>query len=233
MSNDPDNMLNDARKAVKNNDFPAALEKYEYFFDHALDDDPASFYGVRLSYCLDEWVRLGKKYPKAIDRLESKKDEAILLLKESGDAEKFHDYVSICEYLGKTGDAIEGFIHLHESNQDLAKKVVRFIWKKLVEKRQWKLCSFYLDNPSKNLSNALNKFDESMTICKADPSLGGEDFERQIKGWYVTDIGNVLLVLKYSERFNEFMSFRNEAFENIEKRGYPELVDKIKEKITL
>ena len=226
-------MLNDARKAFKENEFSLALEKYEYFFDHALDDDPSSFYGVRLSYCLNEWVKLGKKYPSALERLEEKREEAFEYLLDCRDPEKFHDYISISDHLGKLDDAIEKFNFLHESQPELANMVVRYIWKHLVTERKWDLCSAYLKDLNKNLSDALHKFDESMSICKSDPSLGGEDLEKQIRGWYVKDIGDVLLVLKYSERIEEFMSFRKEAFQKTEERGYPELVEKISERAAL
>ena len=56
--------LDRARAAFKEANYSRALEQYEYFFDHALDDDPHSLYGVRLSYCLAEWVRLGELYPE-------------------------------------------------------------------------------------------------------------------------------------------------------------------------
>lgn len=190
-------------------------------------------YGVRLSYCLDEWVRLGKKYPIALERLRKKRNEAFDDFLSCMDPEKFHDYVSISKYLGKLGDAIHHFNDLHESQPKLANMVIRFIWEHLVEERKWNLCSAYLGDLTKSLADALHKFDESMTICKSDPSLSGENFEKQIQGRYVKDIGDVLLVLKYSERVEEFISFRKEAFQNIEKRGYPELIKKINERATL
>jgi hypothetical protein len=169
----------------------------------------------------------------ALERLEEKKEEAFEYLLESKDPEKFHDYVSISDYLEELEGAFDKFRLLHETQPDLAKVSVRFIWKHLVEQRQWELCSIYLDNLDKRLSDALHKFDESMSICKSDPSLGGEDFEKQIKGWYVTDIGDILLVLKYSERIEEFMKFRKKAFKNIEDRGYPELAGEINERAAL
>jgi hypothetical protein len=61
--------LDNARAAFKHGDYPEALRQYDYFFDHALDDDPAALYGVRLSYCLDEWAKLGEKYPPALESL--------------------------------------------------------------------------------------------------------------------------------------------------------------------
>lgn len=54
MSTNLEMYLNEARKTFKSKDYAKSLFSYEYFFDHALDEDGASFYGVRLSYCLSE-----------------------------------------------------------------------------------------------------------------------------------------------------------------------------------
>ena len=48
-------VLKDAQLAHQAGDFVNALKFYQQFFDHALDDDPYAFYGVRLSYCLEGW----------------------------------------------------------------------------------------------------------------------------------------------------------------------------------
>jgi len=55
-------VLEDAKLAHESGDFVNALKFYEQFFDHALDDDPYALYGVRLSYCLDGWVKLAGEF---------------------------------------------------------------------------------------------------------------------------------------------------------------------------
>src|SRR4051812_19028994 len=95
MSKNPREILDNARSAFRSGDYPVALERYEYFFDHALDDDDAAFYGVRLSFCLDEWARLGEKYPAAKDRLEKKRDEALSSLVQTRNPQQFNDFKSI------------------------------------------------------------------------------------------------------------------------------------------
>jgi hypothetical protein len=59
--------LDEARTACHSGDFARALDRYVWFFDNCLANDPA-YYGVRLSYVLDEWTDLGKKYPPAAER---------------------------------------------------------------------------------------------------------------------------------------------------------------------
>jgi hypothetical protein len=59
---DPKEILRQARQLVKSEQYAAALEKYIWFHDHALDADRA-LAGVRLSYAILEWVDLGGLYP--------------------------------------------------------------------------------------------------------------------------------------------------------------------------
>jgi len=225
MEADPKIFLNEARRAVKEGNFEAAVEQYEYFFDHALDNDPASYYGVRLSYCLDEWSRLGEKHPEAKERLEFKRNEALDLLKTDREAERFHDFVSICEYLKCPELPVEEFIKIHESDTELAKEIVRFIWDVLVSQERWDVCVDYLNNPKEKYSSYLLKFDQAISICKSDESLGGEEFEEQIKGWCIRDISNMLLVLKNSDRTEECREIIDLVKNDFASRSYGDIHD--------
>jgi hypothetical protein len=53
----PKEVLRQARRLVESQYYDAALEKYIWFHDHALDAD-RSLVGVRLSYAISEWVDL-------------------------------------------------------------------------------------------------------------------------------------------------------------------------------
>ena len=115
--------LANARAFFKTGEFAAALAQYEYFFDHAIEEEE-SLYGVRLSYCLDEWARLGSKYPPALQRLQFKAEEAHDLLLRTRKSDRFHDYIAICEYLHRDEAPIELFLTLHKTDRELAQSVV-------------------------------------------------------------------------------------------------------------
>lgn len=136
--------LDEARAAFRGKDYGGSLERYEYFFDHALDNDAHSLYGVRLSYCLSEWAKLGTVYPLAMRRLEEKASESLALLTQTRDPERFHDFIAICRYLDRKSDPIHQFLHFHSSDRDLAGLIIRFIWDALVQDRQWSVCETYL-----------------------------------------------------------------------------------------
>lgn len=223
--------LADARVSFKEGEFANALTQYEYFFDHAIEEEE-SLYGVRLSYCLDEWARLGSKYPPALQRLQFKAEEAHDLLLRTRKPDRFHDYIAICEYLHRNEAPIELFLTLHKSDRELAESVVRFIWDELVEARHWEVCASYLADPDENYAVALRKFDESMKICTSEPSLGGADFEEQIKGWYVRDVANIVGVLTNCNRSAQSLAILARMESDMEDRSRPEMATRVHEQVS-
>ena len=143
----PGQVLREARDAARAGDCPRALSSYEHFFGRALQDqgEDNNYYGVRLSYCLDEWARLGEKYPEARERLQTKASAALAEFEATSDPEKCHDYQSIQDHLNGTDLVLSQFIAYHESNQELARAALRFMWDRLVEAKRWDICSRYLD----------------------------------------------------------------------------------------
>lgn len=226
----PQEVLAAARAAVTSDNYSEALEQYEYFFDHALDDDP-SYYGVRLSYCLDEWARLGKRYPIALEHLEQKADAAIVALVQTRESARFHDYVSICTYLEQEGKPVEKFLYFHASDRELAESVVQYIWSELVAAKLWAVCIAYLPVPKDEYAKALMRFDEVSAMCKEDPSFGGPGFQEQVDGWIVRDVSNLLRVLLGSGSLDDATLLQSLAKSDMDARGRNLLMDRILDEI--
>ncbi len=228
----PGQVLREARDAARAGDFPRALSSYEHFFDRALQDqgDDHNYYGVRLSYCLDEWARLGEKYPEARERLQTKASVALAEFEATSDPEKFHDYQSIQDHLNGTELVLSQFIAYHESNQELARAALRFMWNRLVEAKRWDICSRYLDDAEERYEAVLKKFDESMELCITDPSLGGQEFAQQIKRWYVRDAGNLLGALRNTGRLDAASQLAVTVASDMKSRAHPELAAQVGER---
>ena len=225
--------LDVAREASRNGDHALALQNYQYFFEHALDGDSASLYGVRLSYCLAEWAKLGRMYLPAHEALEERRVEALRRLESTREPENFHDYEAISRYLDVHDDAVRQFLHYHRSDRDLASSIMRFVWTLLVSAGAWEVCYAYLGDAGQRYSKALAKFDEAIQICRENPDFGGAEFEQQIHGWYVRDVGELVLVLKNNGRIEDAKTFHAQAERDIELRGYPELSNRISSEIAL
>lgn len=222
--------LAEARASFKKKEFAKALAQYEYFFDHAIQEEE-SLYGVRLSYCLDEWARLGSKYPPALERLRFMAEEARDLLLRTRSAERFHDYIAICEYLKRNEAPVELFLTLHSSDPELAKSIVRFIWDELVDARQWDVCASYLSDPDSSYAVALRRFDQSIAMCIGNPSLGGDEFEEQIKGWYVREVTNIVRVLTNSNRSESARAILRSMESDMKERGRLDLSVRINDQL--
>lgn len=223
----PRETLDLARKAFRSGDFPVALELYDHFFEHALDDDPYSLYGVRLSYCLDEWARLGKRYPLALERLKQKGEIALRLFASSRNPERFHDYVAICEFLKCPDQSMREFLAYHHADRDLAQPIVRFVWNALVASERWEVCACYVASGIQHYEVALASFDRAMTVCNSNPKLGGEEFAAQIEGWYILDVTNLVLVLRNSARGIEASAVLQRAASDCTERGRVKMLDEI------
>lgn len=231
----PGQVLKEARAAAKAGDHALALSSYERFFDRALLDqgEDNNYYGVRLSYCLDEWVRLGERFPAARERLEAKAFEALAAFEGTADSEKFHDFQSIRDHLGLKDSVLSKFVEYHESRPELAEAALRFMWDRLVEAKRWDICAAYLEDHETKYERALYKFDETMNICLADSSPGGEDFARQIKEWYVRDVGNLLGALRNTGKVDAAAQLEAAVAADMKSRGYPELVSQVGERAAL
>ena len=228
---DPRETLDKAREHFRDKDYPTAFELYKHFFDHALDGDPYSLYGVRLSYCLDEWARLGKKYRPAQERLEERKIESLKIFEETGKANLFHEYMAFCRCLNTPDKPIEQFVKYHEENKDLAEKSAHYIWNQLVEAQYWELCAAYMPDPNLRYDHSMMRFDQSMKLHRSDPVFGGENFATQVKDWIVNDVSNILNVLKHDDQIIAFEEMKNRAYADLKEKGYPELENRIENNI--
>lgn len=225
--------LDAAREARKKGDYPEALKQYSYFFEHALDGDPASLYGVRLSYCLDEWSRLGKAYPPALDALHERREVALRRFEATQEPENFHDFETISKYLDAHQEAVDSFMAYHAKDRNLAVLAVRFVWSKLVAQGAWEVCGCYLGDPRDRYKTALMKFDQAMKVSRENPDFGGADFDEQIKGWYVRDVSELLLVLTHTGQDRAATRFHSRAKSDMLRRKCSEVMSDIASRVAL
>ena len=58
--------LDDARSYSKSGDYAKALERHEWFHKNALGIEP-SYYGVRLSFALSDWMLFLRREPPTLN----------------------------------------------------------------------------------------------------------------------------------------------------------------------
>ena len=135
--------LDAARDLAAKGEYDQALEKHIWFHDHALGVDQ-SYYGVRLSFALSDWVKLGENYPKALSRLKAIRDEkASRLLAGEENRDLFHDVESINDHLGEMKATVELFKTIDASQPDFAASVYELAVESLVVFQELELARKY------------------------------------------------------------------------------------------
>ncbi|MES2069316.1 MAG: hypothetical protein V4488_03135 [Pseudomonadota bacterium] len=217
-------ILDQARQAVREQDYALALEHYEWFFDHALDEDQASLYGVRLSYCLDEWAQVGEKYAPARARLEQKRAESIQQLELTRQAKKFHDFIALCRYTGMPALPVQQFLEYHRSDRELAREIYTFIREQLMAAGQWEVCGAYIEDADGQYAEALELFDISIAYARKNASLGVDDMEQRIEDMYVNKATYLVTVLSHTRRTEEAQRICERANQDMQQRGLKEFL---------
>ncbi len=77
---------------IEENKYEEALKRYQWFFDHILEYRK-SYYGVRLSFTLTYWDKLGEQYPPARVAMIKTRDGRVELLKSKLSGPKYAAYL--------------------------------------------------------------------------------------------------------------------------------------------
>lgn len=212
----PGDVLKQARAAFVCEDWPLALERYEHFFDHALDGDPASYYGVRLSYCLSEWAKLGERFEPARQRLEVRAKQALTEFEWTSKRERFHDFVAISRAIGRDDEGVRIFLGYHTGDIRLARKVGQIVWHRLVELELWDVCSEHLRKPGKRVDLAFEAFDIELDAGREMNlnELSEKGSERRL----IRTLNEVAMVLSRSGRKRDLETIRLRIVKQLERR---------------
>ena len=213
-------VLEDALKAHEAGDYLNALEFYEHFFDHALDDDPYALYAVRFSHCLSGWAELAQIFPGAKRRLEQKRNEVWEDYYESRMPERFFDYLNICRQLGREDEALEAFLKLHAEQSKSAAKLSRYVWDDLVAAEHWQVCSDLLLEPAQKIDELFSIFGESEQLRHIDPAFDSNKFDLHLVDTLITDLQRVVLVLRQNGRSDELPEVQRQFMLGVEKSGH-------------
>jgi hypothetical protein len=127
--------------------YAEALERHLWFHEHALDYQP-SLVGVRLSFALGDWLRLGEQYPPAREALVAVRDRTVAAMRAGNwTARGFQDAAAINHHLGDEAETGLLFLDLRRADPALAAQVARFAEEGLIVRREYALLGEYLEDP--------------------------------------------------------------------------------------
>jgi len=147
---DPRRILHEARDDAAAGRYEDALAKHVWFHENALKYAPGMD-GVRLSFALAYWSRLGASYPPALEKLRQIRDglrEDIRKAKEKP-AEKvgpaFNEFAAINKELGEEARTVALFVWLDANRPQLAKALYDVAERALIAAKEYAVCGRYLD----------------------------------------------------------------------------------------
>ncbi len=177
---DPKQVLQQAQADTAARRYKDALAKHVWYHQNALTYEP-SLKGVRLSYALSDWGKLGERYPPALKKLKSIRDENTEEIRDGkGSLELFHDISQINRTLKEDVKTKDLFIWLDSNRPDLAKDVYDFAQPALIKAKEYRVCGGYIIDPDKSYERILQHY--QMMKQSAD-ALGNKQ---------VTEIANKL-----------------------------------------
>lgn len=152
---DPAQVREEIRLLEKEGDYEGALQRHIWFHNHALEFQE-SYRGVRLSFALAEWVRLGEKFPKALSELRLIRDEKTKRLEEGAQStELFVDVVSINRALREESLSLGLFSVLEDRAPSFAAEVFRNIEELVLAYKRYDIYGKYATDPAIKLDQVI------------------------------------------------------------------------------
>lgn len=176
--------LDAARRFAKEGKFEEALERHLWFHHHALEHRP-SYYGVRLSFALADWMELGRRYPKALEALRQVRDEKTARL-AGGEQDRalFHDVESINDHLKEPRATVDLFRKVEAAQPEFAVVVADLAAKSFVDAEEYALARKYLGDPADAFSRAEKQLARGLAYAKSSrrPAAAQDAFESIFTG---------------------------------------------------
>ncbi len=157
----PVEALAEARELARSGQHKAALEKHVWYHENALRLEPAQF-GVRLSFALSDWKRLGVHYPPAIDKMKEIRDRGDRLLREGkDDFQLFMEVAALNATLDVSSKTTELFKLLDDSRPRFAGRLFHVAMEQLIADKEFGLCSKHVTKPLQLVESYIESYRRS------------------------------------------------------------------------
>ncbi|HXJ61259.1 MAG TPA: hypothetical protein VNU68_31835 [Verrucomicrobiae bacterium] len=206
--------FDEARRLADAGDYESALATRVWFHNHCLEVDPG-YYGVRLSYALSHWVELGRKFPKALERLKDIRDEKVArLLAGESNRDLFNEVEAINRHLNDFNSTIELFKRIETTNPSFAFAIYDLVDEALLHGREYALAKKHLGDPQKHLAAAQLDFEEGMdyaATCDSPDAL-----RRAYESIFTECVLRLIKVLDESDDLVEAKRIQSEALKTLD-----------------
>ncbi len=173
---EPAQILSEAAEDIRAGRFQVALAKHIWYHENAIRIDPAH-YGVRLSFALVSWMELANKFPPALERMTSTRDQArdsVLLGKNV--FRSFHEFDAINRRLDALDLTVQLFEQLDQDFPIRARQVIQLAHSALIESERFALLGKYI-TPEKDLRRMTKLF---LDVRDMEPTFATRQFTKDV-----------------------------------------------------
>jgi hypothetical protein len=158
--------LSDTQVLVREGKYEEALDRYLWFHDHALEHS-RSMVGVRLSFALSNWKKLGDVYPPALTAMKKTRDDKTALIEQKkGNRSLFQDVMALNRTLNEDKKTIELFRKLDQDQKTLAKQCWISAKRVVIKAKAYDLAKKYITNPMDEFAKAKKRYDRMNAMPK-------------------------------------------------------------------
>jgi hypothetical protein len=220
---DPREILREAQADARAQRYEDALAKHVWFHRNALKYK-SSLSGVRRSFALSYWNKLGRAYPPALIKLREIRDEAARNVTDGKHVrESFRDLVAINKRVGEESHTKEIFVLLDAQNADVAKEVFKYAQPALINAKEYKLCGKYID-PIQSFTRIIERFRMSKLLGRTR-DLGAKHLEFANKK-FTNDAATLIALLVVNGRKAEAEEIAGDAKKEWNNASFHAEIDK-------
>ena len=202
--------LQDIRGLIEAGKYEEALQKHLWF--HEESKTSTGMGGVRLSFALSQWVRLGGVYPKALVALKELRDghEQNLLAGKAGFSE-FHEVSAINRELKEDQKTHTLFKQLHAKHPAIAKRCFDVSLDLLVKNGDYELCGEYLGNPIPRYERLEEMRERNRDMMEKNPRMNTSQFRNYTDGAFTKKTAQLIDILAHLKRTDEAREIQKRA----------------------
>jgi len=215
---DPQKIMYEAAADTKAGRYKEALAKDIWYRDNALRYQPAQV-GVRNSYALMYWAQLAEKYPPAMKKLKSIREDAIKQLRDtSTDAKSaLTAYIvasMIDDGLKEPAKNVDLFKWLDTHNPAAAKQIYALAEADLIQAGEYALCGRYM-NADASYKQIMDTYDRTMKTVKQIPKDTGQHLKDFADKNFANQVSRLVAVLVINNRTEEANQVADKAAKQI------------------
>lgn len=219
---DPKDMhkyLDDIRNLVRNKDYSTALERFKWFFDHALEYQP-SMSGVRNSFALSDWKKFADKYPPALEALISRRDSLATLVKIQGSVDAFNDVQSINRILKEEKKSVELFEYILQNNYVAASSFYIYVDEDLFKLKRYDIIREFIGDPMEYFFNMVDMHKQIINLSQQ------ENIKLIHEKQFANETIDLINYCLYINDINSAISIQEEALKIVDDKGIRDAVKK-------